>query len=988
VIQTNDPITNATLETYYSYNTNYTNNSVTTSYDALGRVIQTSKGAGANQITMNMQYIGLYTNVSTDANTNIKATIMNEYGRVGRIIDYTNKVFQPANIYAAIDYHYDIRGNLTNTVDISNNVISITYDSLNRKTAMNDPDKGIWSYTYDDLGRQMTTANARGQTNLCEYDAAGRLIQKSFTNSEAPTVTYEYGTNSILNNNGRLVKVADGSGIEEYVYNERGEVVETHKIIGDMTNISASAFDALGRITNLIYPHPSTASASDIIQLKYSYEAYSGLLDRIDQINYQSGTVTNTLLSNINYDIFGRRTAVAYGNGVTTTYSYDNVKSMLQNCTIAKGQAAPLKTINYTFDNMGNLLTKDDTTEAKTEYQYDDLYRLTQTKFTAYAGGPQSNDYTQNNSYDALGNILSKDVDSGNQNSGNRGYQYDPNHPHAVASFTGVYQGDNSAGYAFTYDANGNMTQENITNNGTLTTKAFSWNGEDQLSTFTCNGTNWNYTYDYRGERIQKVRGDGDTTTYIDGMAQFRSSGNSVYSVFDGVNRIAAINEESGVDTIFYLHTDHVGTTTLVTSEDGTAYQKVVYKSFGEIYKIWKDGIWVAPTNGILDNIGSYAFTGQELDSESGLIYCGSRYYSFCTGRYISADDIIDGDGLDTQGFNRYSYCRNNPITYSDPSGHQYDGVEDAYGLGSPITDSPTSPNSMSFTTIAYNSDGSSWYPITKYFDAGPDVNNTTTSEPKVQIPNLQTFTYEYNATDVPAVLGNGVINLGNGVIDQANSLISDIQDIAHYGIVEATKGTIQQFKGIFSKAKNEVVSTVTYPFTVTSDQFFKDQQKILSDPAYWSGNVTLALSIILPVKFAKTVKAETTLIKTVEVKAPEVQPLKVAGTEKFVPNPFGKTGGPLHQETIQGIIEDINARGLIPLTEYKFPVVDGVKSVRYADVVAIDPITQQVTEIYQVGKVNGAGLLIKREYNAIMDIFKSSKYNGASLEFVPYNLK
>jgi RHS repeat-associated protein len=325
---------------------------------------------------------------------------------------------------------------------------------------------------------------------------------------------------------------------------------------------------------------------------------------------------------------------------------------------------------------MGNLLTKDET-EAQTTYQYDNLYRLTQTAFAPKTGsGLEGTGYTQQNSYDALGNIISKDVDTGNANSGNRNYQYSSGKPHAVSSFTGNYQGDTGAAYTFTYDLNGNMTNENIAYSGSQTnTKSFSWNGENQLTTLSWNGTNWNYYYDSTGERIKKVKNEGqsgeDTTTYINGMEQVRA-GSTVYAVFDGVNRIAAINEVSGVDTTFYLNTDHVGSTSLVTRDDGTAYQQIVYKSFGDIYKIWKDNVWSSPSAGDLANIGSYAFTGQELDGETGLYYYGARYYDANIGRFISADSHVDGKGLDTQGYNRYTYVRNNPVIYSDPSGHDF----------------------------------------------------------------------------------------------------------------------------------------------------------------------------------------------------------------------------------------------------------------------------------------------------------------------------
>ncbi len=145
------------------------------------------------------------------------------------------------------------------------------------------------------------------------------------------------------------------------------------------------------------------------------------------------------------------------------------------------------------------------------------------------------------------------------------------------------------------------------------------------------------------------------------------------------MNRIAAISE-TAASTVFYLHTDNVGSTTLVTTANGTAYQKIIYANYGAIYKAWDSGSgsWNSPNSGTLSDIGNYAFTGQEIDGDTGLLYCGARYYDPDIGRFISADSHVDGKGLDTQGYNRYSYARNNPIVYNDPSGH--DWLNDLFG--------------------------------------------------------------------------------------------------------------------------------------------------------------------------------------------------------------------------------------------------------------------------------------------------------------------
>jgi len=61
-------------------------------------------------------------------------------------------------------------------------------------------------------------------------------------------------------------------------------------------------------------------------------------------------------------------------------------------------------------------------------------------------------------------------------------------------------------------------------------------------------------------------------------------------------------------------------------------------------------------------------FTGQRLDS-TGLYYYNARYYDPTIGRFISADTIVQSM-MNPQCLNRFSYALNNPLKYTDPSGH------------------------------------------------------------------------------------------------------------------------------------------------------------------------------------------------------------------------------------------------------------------------------------------------------------------------------
>ena len=71
-------------------------------------------------------------------------------------------------------------------------------------------------------------------------------------------------------------------------------------------------------------------------------------------------------------------------------------------------------------------------------------------------------------------------------------------------------------------------------------------------------------------------------------------------------------------------------------------------------------------------NVTTIKFTSQELDEETGLYYYRSRFYDPSLGRFLTPDTIVP-DCTNPQAFNRYAYVLNNPIIYTDPTGHFYD---------------------------------------------------------------------------------------------------------------------------------------------------------------------------------------------------------------------------------------------------------------------------------------------------------------------------
>ncbi|MEM7128871.1 MAG: RHS repeat-associated core domain-containing protein [Chloroflexota bacterium] len=120
-----------------------------------------------------------------------------------------------------------------------------------------------------------------------------------------------------------------------------------------------------------------------------------------------------------------------------------------------------------------------------------------------------------------------------------------------------------------------------------------------------------------------------------------------------GADRVAMRNG----DGVFYLHSDHLGSTSLTTDENGEVVSEKRYYPFGE--ERFSGGTQVT----------DWAFTGQRLDAGFGLIDYNARFYSPRIGRFISPDTLIP-DLTSSQDWNRYGYVKNNPLTYQDSSGN------------------------------------------------------------------------------------------------------------------------------------------------------------------------------------------------------------------------------------------------------------------------------------------------------------------------------
>ncbi|WP_459202447.1 RHS repeat-associated core domain-containing protein [Methanococcus sp. CF] len=97
-----------------------------------------------------------------------------------------------------------------------------------------------------------------------------------------------------------------------------------------------------------------------------------------------------------------------------------------------------------------------------------------------------------------------------------------------------------------------------------------------------------------------------------------------------------------------------MGSTNLLVNENGNEVERTEYFPYGQVQSGGSE---------------KYGFTGKENDANTGLMYYGARYYSPEYRIFIQPDTMLP-DPYNPQALNRYAYTLNNPVKYTDPSGH------------------------------------------------------------------------------------------------------------------------------------------------------------------------------------------------------------------------------------------------------------------------------------------------------------------------------
>lgn len=666
--------------------TTYTNNNfgqVTSITDPRGSVFTYVYDAKGN-LTSVADALGAITRYQYDAKgrmtiaTNaLNRTTTFGYDSYGNIVSITD----PKG--AITRFAYDLNGNMTSWTDANSKVTTFTYNNINQLTKITDPKGNMTIFTYDKNGNLATQTDANGNATYYEYNYKRRLVQvKDALNGITSLV---YGSTGCTSCGGggadKLTALMDANGntttteynllghrtrstdplgkVTTYSYDASGNLVSRTDANNNTTTFS---YDSVGRLVTKTYPDNTTATftydangnilsaANAAISYSYAYDNNNRLL-----------TVTDSSYNVVRYayDAAGNRTMLTYPDNSTLTYTYDTANRL---STIVDGA---VRTYTFTYDSLDRRTKLTYPSAAYNTYAYDEISRLTgiTTRLGTYTyqydkimnrtslTEPQG---THNYTYDKVYELLI----ATHSTQPNEQYAYDLVGNRAGAATNGANQILSDGAYAYSYDNIGNLLSRTTVSTGEVRT--FAWDYENRLIAVIGTGLDARYAYDPFGRRVQKNVNNTITNYIYDGpviIAEYDGNNQLVTRYAQGPGMDEHLSVQRG-GTVWYYHTDGLGSVTAMTDSAGTVVQTYSYDSFGKI---------VGQAGGIVQ---PYTYTGREYDAETGLYYYRARYYDARAGRFISKDPI----GFDGGDTNLYAYVGNNPVNFIDPLGLFYFG--------------------------------------------------------------------------------------------------------------------------------------------------------------------------------------------------------------------------------------------------------------------------------------------------------------------------
>ena len=640
-------------------------------YDMLGNNTSVTDGRGTTT-TYTYDALSRLTGVSQPLSTGVTATTAYAYdqsvtGGVANTVTSANGVTTTSVFDRS---GRKLRDVVTDPDDATESVTtSYAYDAHGQVTSVTREDGSVVRYAYDAVGnvvseRYFASATAATPEIAITYaytDGGGRLesaeqVTGSGETQQSVTTSYSYDEYGRVTQQRQETEAEAGALTVNYRYNGAGQVTsvsyakESAQGAVDPGNTELHilwyTYDEDGRLS-AIYLDEGTASTTSPTNNKklirsYAYNAYGEIEKLTDNTSFLTGGTLTTELA-YTYNDFGLPVKLTYTDvdGETRTVREET---------------------NLTYDGNGNILTEavteaysGSTTKTRT-YQYDLGNRLIS---AAYDGTTTT--YT----YDAVGNRLTRQ--EGTETAETYTYNY-------LNQLTRVQQG--TAVTTYTYDARGNQTQQVQTGTGVTTTTNYGYDLANRLTSTNISNnaviplsTSATYAYNAQGQRVTRVEDEVITHFYYTGSALLFTTVNEyvlqTQNILDPSGTIVASKRFEGqaeteqdpyADDYFFYRYDIRGSVTNIVDGTGAVVKSYDYDEFG---------VTTSTGDAFFNEV---TFTGSVADA-SGLLYMNARYYNPATARFLSQDSYTGSASVPwTQHL--YAYCNNNPVNLVDPTGH------------------------------------------------------------------------------------------------------------------------------------------------------------------------------------------------------------------------------------------------------------------------------------------------------------------------------
>lgn len=580
-------------------------------YDDFGRIVEK---AGA-EVPCEYSYDGL---TVTSTEESVDRTI--EYGYLGNIVRAQDEG-------GIITYQYRPDGQ-PSSVSLNNSITTnFEYDNYGRRTAIIDPSGGRRSKQYDSAGNVSSSTDERGKGYTATYNNYGKITQKVYDDG--------FYTNYSYDSRGNLLLISDSKGkTKQFTYDSH------YRLLTEEVRLDPNGTSFKKRYS---YSHGTC-----IDTIKYYLDDYLLAFEkRVSQNGYLKEILlngNNSIYRVNNVNMYGMPTSMNMGN-IVKEHQYDYQNNLFAIDALYGNQL--IQSFEYDISNSTRNIRsiQDNMYFTYENFEYDNLNRLIR-----YANDSIS--------YDNKGNILSRSV-SGN-------YSYSTPKPYALNALTNYSDTLSTETQHISYNSI-QLPDTIIQGNKRL---LFDYYGDGAkasfvLSTFKTTPLLPNGAYIFKKSinyyndqcyEIFKMTGDVITHKFV------LFVGGNAYDA----PAVLVDDGNSNSLQLYYILRDHLGSITHIVDENGNVIQELSYDAWGNLRNPATHEIYTI--DNMPDLFLERGFTGHEHYTEFGLIDMNARLYDPMTCSFLSPDPLLQ-EPTNTQNYNRYNYCLNNPLRYKDQDG-------------------------------------------------------------------------------------------------------------------------------------------------------------------------------------------------------------------------------------------------------------------------------------------------------------------------------